>query len=47
MLDRAKENNLKLKNKCFIRTKEIKYIGHTLSARGLRPDEEKRTSRSY
>lgn len=42
VLERAKEYNLKLnKNKCFTRTKEIKYIGHTLSASGLRPDEEK------
>lgn len=42
VLERAKEHNLNLnKNKCFIRTEEIKYIGHTLSASGLRPDEEK------
>lgn len=42
LLERAKENNLKLnKHKCFVRTKEIKYIGHILSASGLRPDEEK------
>ena len=42
LLERTKDNNLKLnKNKCFVRTKEIKYIGHTLSASGLRPDEEK------
>lgn len=34
--------SLKLnKNKRFIRTSEIKYIGHTLSASGLKPAEEK------
>lgn len=42
LLDRAREYNLKLnKNKCFIRTKEIKYIGHTLTDSGLKPDDEK------
>ncbi|CAJ1049307.1 uncharacterized protein K02A2.6-like [Xyrichtys novacula] len=42
LLQRAKENNLKLnRDKCKIRTTEIKYIGHKLSASGLKPDEEK------
>lgn len=42
LLKRARYNNLKLnRNKCKIRMKEIKYIGHTLSAQGLKPDEEK------
>lgn len=30
LLESAKDNNLKMnKNKCFVRTKEIKYIGHS------------------
>lgn len=42
LLDRTREFNLKLnKNKCFVRTTEIKYIGHKLSDIGLKPDEEK------
>ncbi|KAL1277849.1 hypothetical protein QQF64_024522 [Cirrhinus molitorella] len=42
LLKRARENNLKLnRNKCKIRMREIKYIGHILSANGLKPDEEK------
>uniref|UniRef100_A0A3P9LFC2 ribonuclease H n=1 Tax=Oryzias latipes TaxID=8090 RepID=A0A3P9LFC2_ORYLA len=42
LLDRARQYNLKLnRNKCFIRTNEIKYIGHTLTDKGLKPDEEK------
>ena len=42
LLQRAKENNLKLnRDKCKVRTEEIKYIGHKLSASGLKPDDEK------
>lgn len=42
LLQRAKENNLKLnRDKCKVRTTEIKYIGHKLSASGLKPDKEK------
>lgn len=42
LLDRARKYNLKLnKDKCFIRTSEMKFIGHTLSASGLKPDEER------
>lgn len=42
LLNRAKEYNLKLnRNKCFIRTNEVKYVGYTLTDNGLKPDEEK------
>lgn len=42
LLDRAKRNHLKLnRNKCFIRTSEIKYIRHTLCTSGVKADEEK------
>ncbi|XP_056109383.1 uncharacterized protein K02A2.6-like [Rhinichthys klamathensis goyatoka] len=42
LLQRAREYNLKLnKKKCQIRTSQIKYIGHVLTADGLKPDEEK------
>lgn len=42
LLKRAREKNLKLnKSKCKIRTSEIRYIGHILSADGLKPDPEK------
>lgn len=42
LLNRAREWNLKLnKSKCKIRTPEIRYIGHILSAEGLKPDPEK------
>ncbi|KAA0714109.1 Retrovirus-related Pol polyprotein from transposon opus [Triplophysa tibetana] len=42
LLQRAREYNLKLnKKKCQIRTSQIKYIGHVLTAEGLKPDEEK------
>lgn len=41
LLQRAREWNLKLnKDKRKIRTSEIKYIGHALSADGLKPDED-------
>ncbi|KAF7650194.1 hypothetical protein LDENG_00130100 [Lucifuga dentata] len=42
LLDRVRSINLKLnKDKCKIRITEIKYIGHNLSAEGLKPDKEK------
>ena len=42
VLERAREYNLKLnRNKCKIRTTEIKYIGHVLSTDGLKADDEK------
>lgn len=42
LLKKAREQNLKLnKSKCKIRTSEIRYIGHILSADGLKPDPEK------
>lgn len=42
LLECARKNNLKLnRNKCKIRMTEIKYIGHILSAQGVKPDEEK------
>lgn len=42
LLECARKNNLKLnRNKCKIRMMEIKYIGHILSAQGVKPDEEK------
>ena len=43
VLERAREYNLKLnRNKCKIRTTEIKYIGHVLSTDGLKADEKVR-----
>lgn len=45
LLERARENNIKLnKTKCKIRTTDIKYIGHVLTADGLKPDEEQNQS---
>lgn len=42
LLDRIRSINLKLnKNKCKIGMIEILYIGHILSAEGLKPDQEK------
>lgn len=42
LLDRTRSINLKLnKDKCKIGMTEIQYIGHTLSAEGLKPDQEK------
>lgn len=42
LLECARKNSLKLnRNKCKIRMTEIKYIGHILSAQGVKPDEEK------
>lgn len=42
LLERARQYDLKLnRNKCKIRMTEIKYIGHILSTKGLKPDDEK------
>ncbi|KAJ8336302.1 hypothetical protein SKAU_G00396450 [Synaphobranchus kaupii] len=42
LLQRTDENGLRFnKSKCKFRRTEVKYIGHTLSADGLKPDEEK------
>lgn len=42
LLDRIRSINLKLnKDKCKIAMTEIQYIGHILSAEGLKPDQEK------
>lgn len=42
LLKRADENGLRFnKVKCKFRVAEVKYIGHSLHADGLRPDEEK------
>lgn len=42
LLQRAEENGLRFnKNKCKFRMNEVKCIGHTLTADGLKPDEEK------
>ena len=41
-LDRACEVHLKLnKKKCKIRVQEVSYIGHTLTADGIKPNEKK------
>ncbi|CAC5373550.1 unnamed protein product [Mytilus coruscus] len=42
VLNRCQEVGLKLNaEKCKFRVKEVTYIGHTLSADGVRPDQEK------
>ena len=42
VLDRAREVHLKLnKKKCKIRVQEVSYIGHTLTADGIKPNEKK------
>ena len=39
MLDRCRERNLKLnKDKCRFRVPEVSYVGHVLSADGVKPD---------
>ena len=39
---RAKQYNLKLNaEKCQIRQREVKYVGHIISSSGLKPDPEK------
>ena len=42
LLQRARESNLKLnKKKLKLRLHEVPYMGHLLTADGLKPDEEK------
>ena len=42
LLDRARERNLKLnRNKMKLRLTEVPYMGHLLTADGLKPDDEK------
>ena len=42
VLDRIREINLKLKwDKCKFKVKEVGYVGHLLTAEGLKPDPEK------
>lgn len=42
LLDRIRSINLKLnKEKCKFRTTEVTYVGHVLTADGLKPDQEK------
>ena len=42
VLKKCQEVNLKLnKDKCKIKMKKLKYLGHTLTSDGLRPDESK------
>ena len=39
VLDRCRERNLKLnKDKCRFRVSEVSYVGHVLSADGVKPD---------
>ncbi|CAF1202694.1 unnamed protein product, partial [Didymodactylos carnosus] len=42
VLERIKINDLTLKpSKCFFARQELKYLGHIVSAQGIRPDPEK------
>ena len=42
VLDRCRESNLKLnKEKCHFRVSEVNYVGHVLSADGVKPDPKK------
>ena len=42
VLDRCRERNLKLnKEKCHFRVSEVHYVGHVLSADGVKPDPQK------
>ena len=42
VVQRAKQYNLKLNaEKCKIRQREVKYVGHIISSSGLKPDPEK------
>ena len=42
VLDRCRERNLKLnREKCHFRVSEIHYMGHVLSADGVKPDPKK------
>ena len=39
VLDRCRERNLKFnKDKCRFRVSEVSYVGHVLSADGVKPD---------
>ena len=42
LLDRIRKINLKLKwDKCKVKVREVGYVGHLLTAEGLKPDPEK------
>ena len=42
VLDRCRERNLKLnREKCHFRVSEVRYVGHVLSADGVKPDPQK------
>lgn len=42
MLERVREKNIKLSSeKCTFTAQEVKYMGHILTAEGLKPDPEK------
>ena len=42
VLDRGRERNLKLnREKCQFRVSEVHYVGHVLSADGVKPDPQK------
>ena len=42
LMERCKERNLKLnKDKLSLKMKEVKFIGHLITSRGLKPDPEK------
>ena len=42
VLDRCRESNLKLnREKCHFRVSEVRYVGHVLSADGVKPDPQK------
>ena len=42
VLDRCRERNLKLnRGKCHFRVSEVRYVGHVLSADGVKPDPQK------
>ncbi len=42
VLQRCREKNIKLnKQKCQFKVQEVKYMGHTVTAQGLKPDDNK------
>jgi hypothetical protein len=42
LMERCKERNLKLnKDKLSLKMKEVKFIGHLIMSKGLKPDPEK------
>jgi hypothetical protein len=42
VLERAKQANIKLnKSKCEFQVKEIKFLGHVINSKGIKPDESK------